>query len=521
MMKKFPLWFIIGLLSVALLGLVAIQLYWVKNAADLREDQFNRSVHEALRLVVKRLEQHEAMFYISKRIGVVPGDASVEEHILKGELPPEAEGFQEEILIRKDSAGKPALEVKVTRDKVPQTVPLKKVPEKSGSDLPESYSNNQSGDSALLAEKKKTLVNKIVNELVYVGVRNIEERVDPKLLDSLLRAELEGQGVKTNFEFNVFSHREGIFVFSADKNQTHKLENSPFFVNLFPNDVYFKPDTLIVYFPEQSIFLLRSMWLLLVASGLFVIIIIGAFFYTIKSLLKQKKISEIRNDFVNNMTHEFKTPVSTISLACEALEDPAMSSDKSTSSRYLDIIRKENRRLGTLIERVLQTAVLDKGTLKLKREPLSIHQLIHEAMDNIALQAKQRNAILDFRPSANKDQVSGDRIHLTNVIYNLLENALKYSTGIPDVTIETKNSSSQWVEIIVRDKGIGIKREDQRRIFEKLYRVPTGNVHDVKGFGLGLSYVKAIVELHAGEVMVDSEPGHGSEFVIKLPLYNE
>jgi two-component system phosphate regulon sensor histidine kinase PhoR len=240
------------------------------------------------------------------------------------------------------------------------------------------------------------------------------------------------------------------------------------------------------------------------------------FGYTLFIILKQKRLSEIQKDFINNMTHEFKTPISTIAVATEVLKDPAILNQPERLLNYSSIIEKENSRLKQQVERVLQVARLDKEDFGLKKEILDVHQIIQDAIKNtsMTLQEKQGRIVCDL--SAIEREVPVDKLHLTNVIQNLIDNAIKYCKTIPEITIKTTNELKRLV-IEVHDNGIGISAENQKRIFQKFFRVPTGNVHDVKGFGLGLSYVKTIVEVHGGNIKVESELGKGSVFRIYLP----
>jgi two-component system phosphate regulon sensor histidine kinase PhoR len=233
-------------------------------------------------------------------------------------------------------------------------------------------------------------------------------------------------------------------------------------------------------------------------------------------IFRQKRVSEIKNDFINNMTHELKTPVSTISLACEALSDPDMKQSGMAMDRYVGMIREENKRLGSLVENVLRSAVVDRGTLELNRSEEDIHVLIEEALDRFSLQFKERSAQVEKAFHASPSLINVDAAHIRNVLGNLIDNALKYSPDEPRIHIATM-TQGDTVRIDITDHGIGIKAEDQKKVFDTLYRVPKGNTHDVKGFGLGLSYVKAIVEKHGGQVSLQSEWKIGSTFRIELP----
>lgn len=251
-------------------------------------------------------------------------------------------------------------------------------------------------------------------------------------------------------------------------------------------------------------------------SGMVMLILLFAFSYFIFTIIRQKKLSTIKNDFISNMTHEFKTPISTISLASEMLGDESIVKTPEKQKRFLKMIKDENKRLSVLVESILQTAILDKGEFKLKLNELDIHEIITTAINNTNLLVEQRNGKIVTNLNATKTRLMADRVHLTNIVFNLIDNAIKYSKEIPEITITT-NDSSNGINIIVKDNGIGISKENQRKIFDKFYRVPTGNVHNVKGFGLGLSYVQAVVNKHGGEITVHSELGKGSIFTIFLP----
>jgi two-component system phosphate regulon sensor histidine kinase PhoR len=233
--------------------------------------------------------------------------------------------------------------------------------------------------------------------------------------------------------------------------------------------------------------------------------------------LKQKKLSIIKNDFISNMTHEFKTPISTISLASEMLGDSSIAQTPEKQQRYLKMIRDENKRLSVLVESILQTSILDKGEFILKHSEVDIHDIINTAINNTQLLIDQRGGTIQTQLTATKFKLQADRVHLTNIVFNLIDNAIKYSKGVPEILISTHNTA-EGIMIKVKDNGLGISKENQRKIFDKFYRVPTGNVHNVKGFGLGLSYVLAVVLKHNGTISVDSELGKGSTFNVHLPI---
>jgi two-component system, OmpR family, phosphate regulon sensor histidine kinase PhoR len=250
---------------------------------------------------------------------------------------------------------------------------------------------------------------------------------------------------------------------------------------------------------------------------LFTIIITAAFFITIRTLLRQKKLSEIKSDFINNMTHEFKTPLATISLAVDALKNEKVVNDPEKTTYFTGIIKEENKRMNKQVETILQAALLDKQEVQLNLKKLSAHELIQSALNNIMLQVEEKNGKLDVVLDAAKHAILADEVHFTNLVSNLLDNAIKYSNAVPHIKLSTQNSGNQF-RLKIEDNGIGMNKETLSRIFEKFYRAHTGNIHNVKGFGLGLSYVKTMIDAHHGTIKADSTPGRGSTFTITMPL---
>ena len=254
----------------------------------------------------------------------------------------------------------------------------------------------------------------------------------------------------------------------------------------------------------------------MVSSAFLVLVILFCFGYSIKTIIRQKKLSEMKNDFINNMTHELKTPISTVSLAVEALNDKDIE-QSPLRDRYIRVIGEENKRLGEQVEKVLQIAAIDRKDYNLKEEMLQMNEMVKNATEHIIMQVEQRGGRLNVIENAKNDLVLGDEMHLTNIIVNLLDNANKYSPDAPNITLRTESDGDDFL-VSIQDRGIGMTREQQKHIFEKFYRVPTGDLHNVKGFGLGLAYVQRMVEAHGGSIHVDSEPGKGSKFSISLPL---
>jgi two-component system phosphate regulon sensor histidine kinase PhoR len=364
-------------------------------------------------------------------------------------------------------------------------------------------------------EKKAEVMQDVFNALV-TGERKIDKRINARMLDSLLKKEIHNRGIDIPFEYGVHAQDNNGILFASLPGSSNRLLASPFKVSLFPNDLNCEGNYLMVNCPGQKHYIFQKLGVVFLSSAVLIMVIISCFYVAITTILKQKKLSEIKNDFISNMTHEFKTPIATISLACEVLQEAAVTEDPIKRTRYLNVIHDENKRLGLQVEKVLQSAILDKGNLRLKISPVDIHEVIDQALQNIGVQIEQRQGEIRLELNAEKTVVEADEMHLTNIVHNLLDNANKYSPEEPRISIQTR-SVREGVYLTITDKGIGMTKDALQRIFERFYRVPTGNVHNVKGFGLGLSYVKTILQMHQGHIRVESQPNKGSSFEIYLP----
>ncbi|GAB4035378.1 sensor histidine kinase [Spirosoma gilvum] len=373
--------------------------------------------------------------------------------------------------------------------------------------------------------------------------RPIEDRINRLALDTLIRQALAERGISIPFAYAVRTGQQPKFLFTSLGMGSQQFDIEGYKAALFPNNLLETGNYVYVYFPTQQQFILSRLGFTFGASVVLILVILACFYIAINTIMRQKKLADIKNDFINNMTHEFKTPISTISLAVEMAQEqlrteghsqPALATVHDVSepinedvqerteqldarlTRYMGIIRDETRRLGSHVEKVLQMALLDRGEIKLNLSSVNVHDVIEKVLNNLSLQIEQRGGEVDLNFDADREVVEADELHLTNIVYNLLDNALKYSPDTPHITLTTR-SLPEGVSITVTDQGLGMTKDQTSRIFEKFYRVPTGNLHDVKGFGLGLSYVKKIVDQHHGQIMVESQPGEGSSFEVIIP----
>ncbi len=372
----------------------------------------------------------------------------------------------------------------------------------------------------------------IWSNLMLIDPESVLEGIDNKKLDKYLNAEFQNQGIDLNYKYGVYSNKTKSFLilngnYVAEIGQASQASNildedglnkTDYSIPLFDIQSEDEPGYLNLYFPQKSEFLWRNLLPILLSSIFFTGLILVCFSYTIYIILRQKRLSIIKTDFINNMTHEFKTPIATISLASDSILSPKIISSAEKIGRFVGIIKEENRRMLNQVEKVLQMAQIDKQELTLKYVDIDIHSLIEKAVAHASLKIEARGGSIETKLNATNYNIKGDQTHISNVISNLLDNAEKYTQATPSIAVRSENIK-KGILISVSDNGIGMSKEATRHIFEKFYRIPTGNVHNVKGFGLGLAYVKAIVDAHRGKINVDSELEKGSTFSIYLPFF--
>ncbi|CAN5382927.1 HAMP domain-containing sensor histidine kinase [soil metagenome] len=501
------------LAGVALVGLCVIQYYWISGAVDQKREHFGQDVREAM-IAVSRNYSHNQMGSRLRRQLSYRRQSFVTKPFNKAQTG-KVNVYEEFV---SDSAGNRQVS---SRNK---SYP--------GDTNSREYRTSMSASSIEANAQRPSMINQnndltsasglfsnLFDEVIHISVYNdYTNFIDTSLVDSLLRNELMSRGINTHYVYAVLN--SPVYKFDCNHPSGNALKDSlltsRYRVALTADNLFSQPRMLSIYFPNEQGYILRSMWMMLIISAMFILFIILLFYYSITTIYRQKQLGEIKNDFISNMTHELKTPISTISLACEVLGDEEISKTKERTDRYLTMIKEENKRLGVLVENVLQSAMLDKGNFKLKPVNIDIHTIINQALGNVRLAVDKKGGEISCDLRATKHEIFADHTHIQNVIYNLLDNAIKYTPDKPNIRVYTEDLPN-GIEFCVQDNGIGIPRDQQKKIFEKLYRVPTGNIHDVKGFGLGLSYVKAVVEKHGGEVWVDSEPGRGSNFHVRLP----
>jgi two-component system, OmpR family, phosphate regulon sensor histidine kinase PhoR len=567
-MRISALTWIIVLMGVSLLGLIGFQLYWIDSVVKANEERFQKDVVTAMNNVAVKLEQKEAerMF---RRLNtaqrnmpkwelrpVVPEPKSPQKQPTAGakastenkeeqgrhqrsehpkdreewakQMQIKAQEYQQRVMVVTDSLVGDNFRVMVNFQFDGMPFEYHRPKFAAGEHPRELFQKeldakqieiDQLESELQLVSRKYQMTASVLEELL-VPSRAVMTRFNTEMLDSLLKSELADKGIQLDFNFGVMQPDLIKFVHLSDPKQESKLSGSTFKASLFPNDVMGDHSWLVVDFPGKSRYLLEKIWVTMVSSVVLVCIIVFCFGYSIRVILRQKKLSMMKSDFINNMTHEFKTPIATISLATEALRDEQVQKTDNLRDRYLKVIGEENKRLGSQVERVLQMAAMDKQDLNLKMEVLDVHRVIEELIENVRIQVESRGGRINVHLNAEIARVKGDETHLGNCVLNLLDNANKYSPEEPNITLRTENRDGNLI-ISVADRGMGMTRETLKHIFEKFYRMPTGNLHNVKGFGLGLSYVKTMAEAHQGTVSADSTIGKGSTFTLTLPLHGE
>lgn len=517
-------------MSIALFGLLLLQFYWIRNVHQLHTERFKSDAVNAIKNVIFELENVEQnTFYtklatnkLKRNFNSRYGFNSL---LKKGSMISVKDttfSNNSDYLVVSgisfDSLTGVTSEHKVITQNYGQLFSdLKEHPHiKSSNDTSMSF-NEELGsvfEDGLL--KKSQYLNDMMLKMFTSNLFNdIKLRLNPNVLDSLLKVKFINFSIDTTYNFRVVDKKHQVVKFNNSSRHYQKnIESPEFRLELYPSDFTSDKYFLELDFPNKNSYIFKQMLGTLIAAILLVCMVVFAFYFAVSTIFKQKRVSEIKNDFISNMTHELKTPISTISLACEAISDPDVKTNPSTLNTLVDMISSENKRLGLLVEKVLQTSLLEKGKLSLNKSIYKIDELVNDAVNSFRIQFQQKGGDLRIL-QLDKVEWEVDKIHFSNVLYNLMDNALKYSKEKPVCTVELIKEKDGFT-FLISDNGIGIKKEEQKLIFDKLYRVSTGDVHNVKGFGLGLDYVKRIVHMHGGDISVKSEHNIGTTFKIRF-----
>jgi len=469
-MLKRNLYIIVTLMTFSLLGLIAFQWYWMSNYFEANKRELDWEINRALartsdRYLNESLESFNGFSWLPDSITPTLNTTQSAFNLYSN---------HQNILI--DS-------VSGSTEDVIQSMGI-------------DYMNKVSG-----------LINDLLTNLNHPKIINFD-----RLLE-ILDEELERIGIDNEYNLAISNINDKVIYYKDPESLQSTVMfgyKSPVILSSISNPYF---THLFIYNKGKLLF--QKTWLVFFSSFLLIVIILACFSYALHIIFNQKKVSEIKNDFVNNMTHELKTPISTVSLALEALVNFDVRNDDQRSLKYLDISRREIRRLSTMVEKVLNIACYERGEIHLKKEAQHLNKLIEDVVETISMQVQKKDGILNCELNADPDLIFADKIHINNLLYNLIDNSNKYFVDRPEITIKTE-SNDEGIILEISDKGIGISKEDLSRVFEKFYRVSTGNIHNIKGYGLGLSYVKDIVEMHGGKLKVESEKNKGTKFIIYL-----
>jgi two-component system phosphate regulon sensor histidine kinase PhoR len=515
-------------MSLSLIGIILVQVYWFNTSFKNNDEQFKFHVTQVIDNVAVKLQKREAYSFYDKynrvkdSTGKTPKKVDLTEFLFvqRNVKTNKTIVYSNSIIAEDYDISSSLFNKKFANDKF-KNFSSKRVTEVyNGKGVDKSeLQQNLLPDVTIEKSGNLDVLDKVQFEISYKDIAAampLHERVTAEVLQKLIKKELEEHGVKTKFEFGIYNSGIATSVkspdFKYDKEATYSI---PIFTDNEGNEKY----KLLVTFPHKKKFLLSELVSITILSIIFTLIIIVAYTSALNQLIRQRQISEIKTDFINNMTHEFKTPIATINLALDAIKNPKIIDDKEKVFKYLQMIRDENKRMHAQVENVLRISKLEKKELDIEKESSNVEEVIVDAIEHVNLILEDREGQITTHFDATRTTVLMNDVHFTNVIVNVLENAIKYSPDVPYIDVYTENIKDM-ILIKVQDKGLGMSKIAQKRVFEKFYREHTGNIHNVKGHGLGLAYVKRIVEDHNGQVYVESEKGKGSTFTIKLPLIN-
>lgn len=494
-MKKSTIWILTIVMALTFIGLLYMQFVYMEEMVKMREQHFAEGVKRSLYSLSTGLEKNETKKYLEEELLMVePGMFDSNSFLKPNNV------LDDNVSTNSEDYAFPLERNALEKDK------FKK--------FQETLRKQYLYQKRLLDEVILTIINQSSG-------RPIVERADTSVVNSYLKAELENNGISLGWEYAIVDRR-GRLVCKTPGYDEETDKNEIFTQTLFPNDTESRRHYLNVYFPEKDKFIFSSIRFMLPAF-VFTFILLVVFLFTIVIAFRQKKLSEMKNDFINNMTHEFKTPISTISLAAQMLNDDSVRKSPTMLQHISTVINDETKRLRFQVEKVLQMSMFDRQKATLKLQEVNANSLISNIVNTFKLKVEKYGGRIDAELGAELGEVKVDEMHFTNVIFNLLDNAVKYRRDDAplELSVKTRNLPDDKIEISIVDNGVGIKKDDLKKIFEKFYRVSTGNRHDVKGFGLGLAYVHKMVTELKGEIRVESEINKGSKFIIILPLINE
>lgn len=508
-MKKSTIWLLTVLMALTFLGALYIQIIYMESMIRMRNDQFVEGVRRSLYAVSSLLEQDETKYFLEEDVAEVEASSVYSQYGGSHHLG----GLKYSFTTHSGIVGD--VTVRADVDKIYKL-------QNEQNNVASSYNSMREELQGQYLYQKGIIDDVIINIMNKAADRPIDERADSVAVRRYLERELENNGLNLPFEFAVVNRNGRVFYSSPgfdNINPATAADNSIFVQSLFHNDPATKKNYLKVYFPSKNNYILSSLKFM-IPSFIFTMILMVVFLYTIVIAFRQKKLTEMKNDFINNMTHELKTPVSTISLAAQMLKDSDITKSPDVFKHISGVINDETKRLSFLVEKVLQMSLFERQKAALKLKEIDANDLVANVANTFVLKVEKYGGTMDIDLQATESDIYVDEMHITNVLFNLMDNAVKYRRPEVPLTLmaRTWNENGKLL-ISVEDNGIGIKKEYLKKVFDRFFRVPTGNVHDVKGFGLGLAYVRKIIEDHKGTIRAESGAGNiGTKFIITLPL---
>ncbi|PNQ72675.1 two-component sensor histidine kinase [Hanstruepera neustonica] len=511
------------LMSLSLVGIIFVQAYYINNSIKNEEEQFDFKVKRALIYTSREIEEKELEGYYFKYQDLVDQKKQADTVAISQLFIYQQNSDTNETLITRSGILEENYKLSSSLfDMGLDSLNIKRILNSTETKI---YSNQPSLDneinvnpiSRIIKQGRLTEAERLILDQsfkIFASRKPIHKRVTDRDIFELLSQKLQEDGIDLDFEFAIYSNDLATKV-QSDNFELQKA--STFSIPVFTDEIGNHDYRLLVNFPKRNKFVQSSIIRMTLLSIIFTSIIIIAYSSALLQLFKQRKISEIKTDFINNMTHEFKTPIATINLALDAIKNPKVIEDKERVMRYLQMIKDENKRMHAQVENVLRISKLEKNELNISKDRVKLHDLIEDAITHVELIVEDRKGFIKTHLEAEKSSVLANESHFTNVIVNILDNAIKYSPDAPKIDVYTENVGTNII-LKIKDQGSGMSKAAQKRVFEKFYREHTGNIHNVKGHGLGLAYVKRIVDDHQGHISVESEKEKGSTFIIKLPL---
>lgn len=519
-MKKKTIWTIAIIMGFSFLALLFLQLSYIQEMVNMKKEQFDESVNRALYQASRNLELNETLRYLEKDVNEAERNTVRHDSVgtRSGQVDGTIQHSHQYSITGKDGTMYSSFELKTIATN-PAQMPKAMILKSDKNSLHETQKSLQE----IVKNRyvyQKALLDEVVYSILYsASDKPLKERINFKQLDQDLKAEMMNNGIDIPYHFTV-STQDGREVYRCP-DYSDEGEEYSYSQLLFRNDPQSKMGVVKVHFPDMNGYIFSSVRFM-IPSIIFTLVLLVTFIFTIVVIFRQKRYTEIKNDFINNMTHELKTPIASISLAAQMLNDPSVSKSEQMQKHLGGVINDESKRLRFLVEKVLQMSMFDRKKAVFKKKQLDLNEIVENMANSFTLRVEHTGGKIYTDIEAVDSAVYVDEVHFQNALFNLMDNAVKY--GKPDqpldIYLKTWNDDTH-LYFSIRDTGIGIKKDNLKKVFEKFYRVHTGNVHDVKGFGLGLAYVKKIIDLHNGDIKVESELGKGTTFTVKLPKIDD